>query len=147
MNEEISPHGGNVETLGWARRGQGVLRRGGRVGSGGHPHWTLHIGRVRVRGHPHWTLHIGRVRVKGHPHWTLHIGRVRVRGHPIDHCTLYIGRVRGLQHGYQGHSRPRRTRTPWHHTNTRGRRDVLLPAPGSNIALSAVLKGSDSIAV
>ena len=48
----ISPHSGNVKTFCRSGRGQGVLGRGGRVGAGGHPHWTLqHIVKVST-SHP-----------------------------------------------------------------------------------------------
>lgn len=35
------PGGRDVETLGWPGRRERVLRRGGRVGAGGHPHGAL----------------------------------------------------------------------------------------------------------
>ena len=46
----ISPHSWNVKTFWRSGRCQGVLWRGGRVGAGGHPHWTLqHIVKVSTR--------------------------------------------------------------------------------------------------
>ena len=45
------PGGGDVETLGGPGRRERVLRRGGRVGAGGHPHGALQHSVCNTEGH------------------------------------------------------------------------------------------------
>ena len=46
------PGGGDVETLGGPGRRERVLRRGGRVGAGGHPHGALQHSVCNTAGTP-----------------------------------------------------------------------------------------------